>query len=58
LGTYSPVWSPDSTTLAFIDDRLSAEGEIYLETATLTANYKRLKAGVTSAASWQRMPMR
>jgi hypothetical protein len=53
------VWSPDSRLLAFIDDALLTNGEVYLETAPSSpcnCVYKRLKPGARGAISWQRLP--
>jgi Tol biopolymer transport system component len=53
FGTHSPVWSPDSRFLAFIDDASLSQGETFLEVASRTgANNRRLKAGVDAAPAW------
>jgi hypothetical protein len=56
LGALLPCWSPDSRSVAFIDDALVSEGESYLATATVAGDYRRLRAGVDSAPAWQRLP--
>ena len=64
-GTSLAVWSPDSLSLAFLDDRLHSEGDSFLATARLLAtatrsdfsfDYRQLRAGVFSAPAWQRLP--
>ena len=64
-GTSRPVWSPDSLSLAFLDDRLHSEGDSFLATSRLLAtgtrsdfsfDYRQLRAGVFSAPAWQRLP--
>jgi hypothetical protein len=56
LGAFLPCWSPDSRSVAFIDDASTREGEYYLSTATLRGDYRHLRAGVFSAPAWQRLP--
>jgi Tol biopolymer transport system component len=48
-----PCWSPDSRSVAFIDDALTLEGEYYLATATVAGDYRRLRTGVFSTLAWQ-----
>ena len=64
-GTSRPVWSPDSLSLAFLDDRLHSEGDSFLATSRLLAtgtrsdfsfDYRQFRAGVFSAPAWQRLP--
>ena len=63
-GQSSAVWSPDSLSLAFIDDQ-SFSGESFLATARLLAtatrtdfrfDYQQLRGDVWSAPAWQRLP--
>jgi Tol biopolymer transport system component len=61
LGPYNFVWSPNSRSLAFLDDAVYTSGAVYLETAPATpkagATQERLKAGLSQnagAPSWQR----
>jgi hypothetical protein len=60
----SAVWSPDSRSLAFIDDQLYSSGDSFLATAKLFAtatrtdfsfDYRQLRGGVFSAPAWQRL---
>ena len=59
------VWSPDSLSLAFLDDRLNSEGDSFLATSRLLAtatrsdfrfDYRQLRGGVFSAPAWQPLP--
>lgn len=63
-GQSMAVWSPDSLSLAFIEDR-SLSGESFLTTSRLLAtatrsdfkfDYRELVADVWSAPAWQRLP--
>ena len=64
-GTSLAVWSPDSLSLAFIDDQLFSSGNSFLATARLLAtatrsdfsfDYRQVRADVFSAPAWQRLP--
>ena len=64
VGQSLAVWSPDSLSLAFIEDR-SLSGESFLATSRLLAtatrsdfkfDYRELVADVWSAPAWQRLP--
>ena len=54
FGPHSFVWSPNSRYLAFIDEE-DASGRSFLEVADLSAPLKRLSAGASGTASWQRL---
>ena len=53
FGLSDADWSPDSRFLAFVDEADST-GQEFLETASLSGNYERLKEGVSAAPAWQR----
>ena len=62
-GTSDFVWSPDSRLLAFLDDALMSDGEVFLETGGIsgTIGQERLKGGLGQspvALAWQRSPGR